>query len=255
MTPNQAKEILSLYRPGSADDRDPEFAEALALVRQDADLARWFAEYCAVQRELSSRFRKIKPPEGLKEQIISENRTSKVVTWWRQPAVLAAAACIVLLASLASLWFNRTRIPPEDLSLNGFRERMVRAAVKSAYGMDLETNDVAQIRAYLARQQAHADFQIPAALAATAYSGCGVLTWQGNRVTMVCFNSGRPLPPGSKTDLFLFVLERQAVSNPPSSNQPQLTPANQLATASWTSGDLVYLLVADGDTEFLRKYL
>ncbi len=34
MTSQEAKKILALYRPGTADEHDPAFAEALALARQ-----------------------------------------------------------------------------------------------------------------------------------------------------------------------------------------------------------------------------
>ena len=255
MTKLEAKAILSVYRPGSADADDPEFAEALALARQDAELGRWFDDHCAVHGAIRTRFKQIAIPEGLKEQIISEHKARSVVVWWRQPAVVAAAAVIMLLVSVASLWFNRTVIPPEDITLTGFRGQMVRAAVKSAYGMDLETNDVSQIRFYLARQNAPGDFQLPKSLASAACAGCGVLAWQGNRVAMVCFHSGRPLAPGAKTDLFLFIIERKAVPNPPPAEPPQLAQANRISTASWTSGALVYVLAADGDVAFLRKYL
>jgi len=255
VTKLEAKAVLSLYRPGSADADDPEFAEALTLARQDEELGRWFEDHCAVHSALRTRFRQIAVPEGLKEQIISEHKARSVIVWWRQPTIMAAAAVILLLVSVAAFWLNRTVIPPEDTTLSGFRGQMVRSAVKSAYGMDLETNDVSQIRSYLARQNAHGDFQLPRSLASAACAGCGVLTWQGNRVAMVCFQSGRPSSSGVKTDLFLFIIGRKAVPNPPPADQPQLAQANRISTASWTSGELVYVLAADGDMAFLRKFL
>ena len=88
MTPQQAKEILSLYRPWAADAHDPEFAEALSLVRQDAELARWFEEHCVVQSAIHERFRQFPVPEGFKEQIISEHKARSVIVWWRQPVSL-----------------------------------------------------------------------------------------------------------------------------------------------------------------------
>jgi len=49
MNHNEAKDILLLYRPGTADVADPQIAEALALAQRDAELARWFGEHCARQ--------------------------------------------------------------------------------------------------------------------------------------------------------------------------------------------------------------
>src|SRR5439155_22034322 len=100
-----------------------------------------------------------------------------------------------------------------------------------------------------------ASYQRPKWHALAYCDGFDVLAWQGNRVAMVCFHSGRPLAPGAKTDLFLFIIERKAVPNPPPAEPPQLAQANRISTASWTSGGLVYVLAADGDVAFLRKYL
>src|SRR4029079_15043537 len=52
MNTQQAKEILSLYRPGTADAEDPSFAEALRLCERDPELERWFSEHCAVYSAL-----------------------------------------------------------------------------------------------------------------------------------------------------------------------------------------------------------
>ena len=41
--------------------------------------------------------------------------------------------------------------------------------------------------------------------------GCGVLKWQDQPVAMVCFRTGKPLAPGAKSDLFLFVIDRKSL--------------------------------------------
>ena len=72
MNRDEAKTILLLYRPGTADADDPQIAEALALAKQDPELTRWLVEHCARQETLRAEFRQITVPAGLKEQIISE---------------------------------------------------------------------------------------------------------------------------------------------------------------------------------------
>jgi hypothetical protein len=64
---------------------------------------------------------------------------------------------------------------------------------------------------------------------------------------MVCFDKGL------KQMLFLFVLDRSAVKDPPPPT-PQLAQVNQLAAASWTDGDKAYLLAGSPEPDFLRKY-
>ena len=74
----EAKEILVLYRPETADAGSEEFIEALALARSDAELGRWFENHCAVQRILRARFQELQAPAGLREQIMSEHHAWQV---------------------------------------------------------------------------------------------------------------------------------------------------------------------------------
>ena len=130
---------------------------------------------------------------------------------------------------------------------------MVKTAIKT-YTMDLETNDVRQIRFYLAQHKAHPDYVLPKPLAAVPNTGCGVLHWQDRTVSMVCFNSGRPLPAGHKTDLFLFVIDRAALPDAPANGPPQFATLNRFSTASWAEGEKFYVLAGIGDEAFLRMF-
>jgi hypothetical protein len=254
MTREEAKKILSLYRPWSADAQDAEFAGALTLARQDAELGRWLEEHCAAQTTIRARLQTITPPAGLKEQILSERPKPVFVIRQRKPAVLVGAFALALALGLASYWLLQEAGDTDQPSFANYRSRMVRSSLRS-YGMDLETNNATEIRSYLAQHQARADYVLPHPLAETTPTGCGVLRWQGHRVTMVCFHSGRPLPPGEKTDLFLFVMDRSAAPDAPDTRIPKIEQVNRMITASWSEGDTIYLLAAPGDETFLRKYL
>jgi hypothetical protein len=59
---SKAKQILMLYRPGTADEHDPDMAEALALLKHDPELVRWFAEHAALQEALRAKFRQLPLP-------------------------------------------------------------------------------------------------------------------------------------------------------------------------------------------------
>ena len=250
MNPQAAKELLRLYRPETADAESVEFAAALALARADAELARWFENHCAVEKILRARFQGFKAPPGLKEQILSEHHAWQVRRRWRRPAQLAAVAALcVLVAVVISL----VRPAHDDESLAAFRRRMVKTAIKT-YTMDLETNDPRQIRAFLAQHKAHADYVLPKPLETTSSTGCGVLRWQDRTVSMVCFHSDRPLRPGVKTDLFLFVIDRAALPDAPGSGPPQFATLNRFSTASWAEGGKFYVLAGIGDEAFLRMF-
>lgn len=254
MTPDDAKRILASHRPWAGEPADPETNAALELVRQDADLSRWFAQHCARQEQIRESLLRVKPPAALLEQILSERPTPSPIPAGRKLPALITAALLLLALGGAGFWFTQRAGTNGELSYANYRGRMVRTALR-LYGMDLETNSPAVIRAYLAEHHARADYQLPPRLAAAASAGCGVLKWQGNPVTMVCFKSGRPLKPTEKADLFLFVISRQAAPDSPAGSEPQLQQVNKLMTASWSAGDNVYLLAAPGDEAFLTQFL
>ena len=62
MSARHVREILILYRPGTADREDPEVAKALARVTHDPGLSRWFAKHCALCEVLRDKFRRIPVP-------------------------------------------------------------------------------------------------------------------------------------------------------------------------------------------------
>jgi hypothetical protein len=160
-----------------------------------------------------------------------------------------AAAAIVMVAGLLVLWH-----PAENNDLATYRGRMVRVAL-TGYSMDLETDDMVQVRDFLARQQSPSDYVLPAGLRNAVVTGCAVKRWEGRKVTMICFRTGQPLSPGEKSDLWLFVVDRTALKNASGIDVPELAKVNRLMTAAWTEGNKIYLLGVTGDEQAIRSYL
>jgi hypothetical protein len=251
MNSQKAKEILVLYRPGTADAEDASFSEARRLCDRDPELRHWFDEHCAEYTALSTKFKQVLVPEGLKEQILAERKVHTAPLWRKPSFVLAAVAAVAVLLGLVSLRLS----PREDVSFaGGFLPRMVSFALRG-YGMDLSTSNPSQIHHYLAVVKAPSDYALSTALQKAALAGCATTSWQGAKVSMICFYSGKPLPPGRTTDLWLFVIDRGSVAGAPSSAVPSVTRVGLAMTANWTKGDKTYVLVSDRDEEFLRKYL
>jgi uncharacterized membrane protein YbaN (DUF454 family) len=252
MNRDEAKTILLLYRPGTADGADAEIAAALALARQEPELTRWLAEHCARQEAVRAGFRRITAPAGLKEQIISEQAAHEKMLFWRQRvALVAAAAVVVALVVLTPLWFQHRR--PDDTCAS-YRIRMANVALRG-YSMDLATSNPASVRAYLAQKDAPSDYVLPAPLEKTATTGCAIEAWQGVKVSMICFRTGKPLPPGEQSDLWLFVIDRSRVKDAPPAGSHQMVQVSRLRMVTWTEGDKLYMLGMEGDEQTLRQYL
>ena len=251
MNNQEAKNILQLFRPGTADEKDAAFDQARQLAKTDPELARWFDQHCRDYLALRRTFQAIPVPPGLKEQILSERKIRRPLFQKHWGPLLAAAAVVLLLIGIES------GLPPfHGLTepYPAYRTRMVKTALRN-YSMDLLATNPAQIRAYLRQKNAPADYSLPAGLDTAAAVGCVVSSWQGNPVSMICFKSGRPLPAGDQSDLWLFVARRETVPNAPAPGAPVFARVNKATTATWSDARGNYLLAAVGDEAFLRKYL
>jgi hypothetical protein len=253
MTKEQAKQILQLYRPGTADAVDPTFANALELCEHDAELKEWLANHCAVYAALRSKFKRIPVPEGLKEQIIAERPIQHRTPVWQKSVLLAGALAVVamLLSVVLPQIAHRER---HDFA--AYRTSMSSLAAR-AYYMNLYTNDLDQIRLYFAQSSAIADYVLPENLRKNATAtGCVSTTWQGKQVSMICFQSGKSLDPGQQSDLWLFISDHAVAKDAPVATTPVPEHSNGFVTASWTVGSRTYVLAMKGaDKQLLGKFL
>jgi uncharacterized membrane protein YbaN (DUF454 family) len=242
----QAKAILLLYRPGTSDAEDPEIAEAIGVARRDPELAKWFAQHQAFQLAMRAKFREIPVPERLKVALTARQKIVHPVVFWQRPVWLAAAAIFIALLGLSVFWLT----PSVPDRFTHYRETVVSYAVRQ-YGMDIATKDPTELRNFIASKGAPADYSLTTGLGNAPLKGGGLLRWRGNPVSMVCFDHG------AGGTLFLFVLKRSSLKDPP----PQLPPKADLAqidglmTASWTQGDDTYVLAGPADPDFAQKYL
>ena len=256
MTRDEAKNILLLYRHGTADATDPQIAEALALVERDPELKNWLVVHCAREFVLREKFRQIAAPAGLKEQIISEQAMKdRLVPVWRRKISLvpALAVVVVVLLSvmLASSWFANQSGTDDTLAV--YQNQMVEYALRG-YQMDLMTNDAAPIRAYFAKNHAPADFVLPENLKSANLVGCAIEGWQDVKVAMICFRSSRAAP-GAASDTWLFVVDVASVKKSSAGPIPEFSTVNRLTTATWIQGDKLYFLGTTGDAEAIKQYL
>jgi len=240
----EAKEILSLYRAGLDEASDPFFAEALAQAQRDPELGRWFKEQCAADAAVREKFQQIVAPASLPQQILSERKIVRPAIWWARPALWAAVAATIVLAVLASSLLRQ----PETPTFQSYRKNMAKL-VSGEYKMMLETNDLGAIRQFLGKNHGAVDYVLTKEMEKLPAEGCALISWHGQQVSLVCLDRGHD------DDLFLFIVDRSALPDPPPSPSAQFVRVNNMATASWTSGDKTYVLAAKGNEDDLRKFL
>jgi hypothetical protein len=252
MSNREAMKILALFRPGTSDEKDPSFDEARKFAQGDPALRQWFEEHCASHKVLRGKFQEIVVPPGLKEQIISERAIQRPVLQRYWGALLAVAAVVLLLVSVEMhpSWLSGGSPNNHEAYVRDMAE-----LAQANYTMNLETDDPVQIRAYLAKNSAPADYAFPTQLQSAATAGCAIDPWQGTQVSMICFKTGRPLRAGSKSDMWLFVAQKSAVADAPAPGHVTFERAAPMITASWSDDSHTYVLAALGDEALLKQYL
>jgi hypothetical protein len=188
--------------------------------------------------------REVPVPAGLRERVLAAGLKVRRMPWWRTAAGMAAmaAALVVLLGLTAAGWWR----PGAEDRFAHLRTRMVRTASRQ-YRMDIETSDMAQVCRHLAERGAPADYEVPAGLGRLKLTGGGRLKWRGTDVSMVCFDRG------DRAMLFLFVLDRAAINDPPPETA-RAVPLNSLATLSWSRGNRTCLLAGPDEAGFAERY-
>lgn len=238
MNKEEAKYILQAYRLSGQDAQDPKFREALEQLKRDPDLARWFAEERAIDSRIGAKLKAaVKPPVNLKAMLLAQGKIMRPAPWWRQPQWLAtaAAACLALLGIVGMLWLK----PQGGSQFAEYRKTMTATKIDR---LDLMSRDVAEVRRWLARTNAHGDFAVPMGLNGKPSLGCRLLEWKGQKVSLICFELA------NKQVAHLLVIDRKAFSDAPAES-PQFAQVGEVATASWSRGDKTYLVASKGSKE------
>jgi hypothetical protein len=238
MNTEEARLILSAYRPGGQDANDPHFQEALELTKHDPDLARWFAEAQVWDARVTATLRPaVTPPADLKSALLAQRKIVRPSPWWRKPAwvATAAAACVGLLIMLEALFVGSSNHSP----FVQYRAMMADFVDVRLDRLDLRSHDVEELRRWLAQSGAPADFALPAGLRGRPALGCRLVAWQGHKVALLCFELE------NREMAHLLVIDRAAFRHPPDA-APEFAKLGELATLAWSQGDKTYVVASRG---------
>ncbi len=245
MNRQEAQFLLQSYRPNGEDAADPHFQEALELAQRDPELKAWLEEQTALDAAISGKLKTISPPAHLKSAILAGRTVIEPVSWWRQPAWVAAAACLALLITAMSFWFT---LRP-SATFDHYRSDMATFLSTKLDRLDVNTSDMVQVQQWLADRNAHGDLVLPEGLRQLQGLGCRIVDWQGEKVALICFKLEGP------QELHLFVVNRDTFRKAPPEGAPQFAKDGTWTTASWTRAGKVYVLAGQGDRGLLWKYL
>jgi hypothetical protein len=245
MNSQQAKQILVGYRPGIDDTSDPRIAEALRQLDHDPELALWFQQLQQADDVIRQRLREMSVPANLKQRILAEQKIARPDFGWRKPVLMAAAAAAIVLIGVVSVSLSRRNAPGK---LEAYREEMVQY-VSTSYSRDfIKVTSFDELRQVLAKKNWPSDFIIPDRLKSVTVIGGGAMEWNGHKVALACMKEGRH-------GLWLLVVDKSALSDPPLTEIPQVKEVESAPTAAWSQDGKAYLFTVQGDEAFLKKYL
>ena len=245
MTEEEARLILQSYRPGTDDESDPQFAEALEAAERNPALARWLAEEQAFDDAMAAKLAALPEPFGLKTRILAQTKRVVRPPQWSLAAALAAVAALLFLAAQIVSLFRPGAVATTRAT--DYAREMV-SFVRLDPSLDLTSHDLGAIKNWLTQNEA-LTATVPARLAALESVGCRVLSFRGHNVSLICFRR-------TKNGLaHLFVVDRTALPEMRPGQPPRFTAAGEWMTASWAEGNQVYMVAVRGDVEAVKQFL
>lgn len=250
MTRDEAKYILRIFRASGEDASDPQFEEALKLVSQDPELARWFAEEQALDAQIAGKLRGFPVPPEIKSQLLAARKIIQPIAWWRKPARLAAvAATVVALTAVTLRLVHREGSQSAGSEFADFRHVMVTASQDMSQHLDVMGLSAEELQRWITEHGGIADFVLPAGMKGFSVVGCKVLDWRGHKVTLLCFK------PGGGRHFDVFVIHERDLPKDVVNATPEFAPVGGLTTAAWRRDGKIYLLASAAAKTDLEKLL
>ncbi len=249
MDNQEAKFILSAYRPGGQDANDPRFADALDQAKRDPVLERWFEDSVSFDAAVTEKLCAIAVPPDLREHILAGVKITRLLRWSKQQLRFALAAAVAIMAAIASLVWHSAR--PAQLS--GWQNQsltVISSLVKMESKFDAQSHQPAQLLAWLRENHAPAAQALPSRLEKLKSLGCKTFSWNGAPVSVMCFVR----PDGGLVHL-VTTDAASAMTTGHWKTKPTLLRQGDWMTATWREGDKIYMIALEGTPDQLRPYV
>jgi hypothetical protein len=241
----EARLILQSFRPGTEDEQDPHFAEALREVERTPELARWLEKEQAFDRVVAAKLSTLPAPFGLKTRLLAQaGPPPRRFSWSLATALAAVAALLFLVAQIVSLFRPNA---PSSGTLGNYAREMV-SFVRIPPSLDLESHDLGVIEGWL-QPRHRSSVKVPPTLAELRALGCRILSFRGHNVVLVCFQRQ------DSRMAHLFIVDRSALPDLQPGREPVFTRSGEWMTATWAEGDQVYMIAVQGNESAAKKFL
>lgn len=257
MTVDDAKIILSVWRPDGRDHRDPIFQEALDLARHDAGLLEWLQNQQDFDAMMVANLQAVRGPADGRREILAQGHVFLRRRAIRRRAWMSLAAAIVMVAAIGSWrYFSLLDpvLPEAPYTVAGAAEHLS----VNHKAMEFYSDSGDDLVDWLSSRRNPVPPRLPGRLGELRAYGAQDWNTGRGRVSLLCFYPESAGSGGYSEDaeyVHLFVFPKQLTETPDAGETPRLIEGNQWVFVVWQDGDNAYALglpAREGARERLR---
>ncbi len=254
MTNEEAKFLLSGYRPNGADAGDAALAEALAQTRRDPALGAWWERSQAMDRVVAAKLDEVRAPAGLRASLVAGARvTAPRVAWWQRPSMWGVAAALAVMAAVAMGWRVQDERAGAEAALPlAVWEQAVRADLAAGFVTTAYGAEMGEFGTWLG--EATTRFAVsegpPLDPALLRRRGCRVVEVGEREVWQICFQRS-----DTGAVYHVYVSPRGEVDARGLGRAPRVEASGEMGIAMWQDGAHVYLLASGAGMDAVQNVL
>lgn len=243
MNNQEAKFILSAYRPGGRDASDAAFTDALAQAERDPALGAWFARAQAHDAAVAAKLAQVCPPAGLREAILAGSRLSETKRGgWRRPAWLAMAAAAAVMIGSVAFWPKRVDAKADPVA----KFALVDALEGEKHGG--HGTAVASLVAELHNPATRLSEALPVNFTQLHNTGCRAVDVAGRSVLEVCFER-------NGTWFHCYIARCDDFPELGKSEKPVFAADGQVNAVAWADGTHHFVVAGVASREAIARLL
>ena len=247
MNKHEAQLLLAACRPDVDEPEDAEMMAAMAMMKDDHELAHWFADSRALDSAIAARIASVPVPANLQADILAGARLARRKGLWRSGWTWMAAAAALVFAlyvfkpggtGVATLGEYRSDVGAAFASLNA-----------NGFQPTIDADSMKAVAEFVKANNAPlGNASQPGGLASVKPLACRVIDWRGQKVSIICV--GR-----DDLEAHVFVVDRKAITNDKDVDIKAIASASGYPVAAWEDDQHAYVMVGNTKTTDLSKLL
>jgi hypothetical protein len=245
MDKQEAKRVLQALRPNDLNSEQPAVIEALVLVENDPELKAWWEAEQSFDLRVAAKLQDVPVPADLRATILAGGKIEQLTP---QPPMFGWLAAAAVLAILCVAGTFRQIYVSTPFARSEYTAAILPMVNHDAPTLGMTSPDHDKIVAWLKNQGAPTG-TLPAKMTPLPTVGCQKFVVHGHTVSLICF----AMAGGGI--VHLFIVDQQALDDPPGNNAPEFDQVQGWSTAAWSDGRMTYVLATQAGTDALKQLL